>query len=81
MFFFQKDLQRQTNISDGSTTVHHKKQINGMASSLVFTPHQGFAIVNPNLIEKTETGSENIKYFSNTGGFSKISPSIIPKDI
>jgi hypothetical protein len=49
-----------------------------MASSVVFTPHQGFAIVNPNLIE---TGSENVKYFSNTGGFSKISPSIIPKDI
>jgi hypothetical protein len=68
-------------MSDGSTTVHDKKQISGMASSVVYTPREGFAIVNSNIIEKTETGNENLKYFSNTFGFLKISPSIIPKEI
>ncbi len=36
-------------------------------------------IVNPNAAEKDKTGIESQKYFSNSLGFTKISPSVIPK--
>jgi hypothetical protein len=36
-------------------------------------------IINPNAIEKDKTGIESQKYFSNVSGFTKISPSVIPK--
>jgi hypothetical protein len=36
-------------------------------------------IVNPNAAERDKTGIESQKYFSNSFGFTKISPSVIPK--
>ncbi|CAF0788507.1 unnamed protein product [Rotaria sordida] len=75
----QKTLQRQNNPYGGTTTVHNRKQISGTASSVAFTPLQGLEIVNPNAVEKDKTGIESQKYFSNTFGFTKISPSVIPK--
>ncbi|CAF3593161.1 unnamed protein product [Rotaria sp. Silwood1] len=75
----QKTLQRQNNPYGGTTTVHNRKQISGTASSVAFTPLQGLEIVNPNAAEKDKTGIESQKYFSNTFGFTKISPSVIPK--
>ncbi|CAF4016503.1 unnamed protein product [Adineta steineri] len=75
----QKTLQRQNNAYGGTTTVHNRKQISGTASSVAFTPLQGLEIVNPNAADKDKTGIESQKYFSNTFGFTKISPSVIPK--
>jgi hypothetical protein len=40
-----------------------------MTSSVVYTPRQGFTIVNPNIIEKIETENENLKDFSKTFRF------------
>jgi U4/U6 small nuclear ribonucleoprotein PRP31 len=40
---------------------------------------QGLEIVNPNAAEKDKTGIDSEKYFSNSFGFTKISPSVIPK--
>ncbi len=48
-------------MSNWSTVVHYKKEISGIPSSVVYTPRQGFTIVNPNIIEKIETGNENLK--------------------
>ncbi|CAF1259743.1 unnamed protein product [Adineta ricciae] len=75
----QKTLQQQNNTYGGTTTVHNRKQISGTASSVAFTPLQGLEIVNPNAAEKDRTGIESQKYFSNSFGFTKISPSVIPK--
>lgn len=75
----QKDLQKQNNQIGGSTTVQHRKQISGTASSVAFTPSQGLEIVNPHAQDKDKTGIESQKYFSTSFGFTKISPSVIPK--
>ncbi|CAF1196619.1 unnamed protein product [Didymodactylos carnosus] len=72
-----KTLQRQNNTFGGMTTV--KKHVSGTASSVAFTPLQGLEIVNPNAADKDKTGIESQKYFSNAFGFTKISPSVIPK--
>lgn len=65
----QKNLQKQQ-VFGGATTV--RKQVAGTASSVAFTPLQGLEIVNPQAAE-AKVNEANAKYFSNTGGFVKVS--------
>ena len=43
----------------------------GLASSLVFTPHQGMELVNPQAAQE-RVKKANEKYFNDSGTFSKI---------
>jgi len=66
-----KTIQKQNNQWGGTTTV--KKTIAGTASSVAFTTLQGLEIVNPNAREKDALGTDSQKYFSASGGFSRVS--------
>merc|ERR1712130_884243 len=54
----------------GRTTVG-RDNVNGMASSVAFTPLKGLEIINPNAAEKRE---ESNKYFSDDSGFTSVKP-------
>lgn len=71
----QKTIQKQ-NQWGGTSTV--RRNIAGTASSVAFSTLQGLEIVNPNAAEKETKGTETAKYFSSSGGFTKVS-SVIPK--
>jgi len=54
----------------GRSTVG-RDNVNGMASSVAFTPLKGLEIINPNAAEKRE---ESNKYFSDDSGFTSVKP-------
>jgi len=54
----------------GRTTVG-RDNVNGMASSVAFTPLKGLEIINPNAAEKRE---ESNKYFADDSGFTSVKP-------
>ncbi|CAF2895980.1 unnamed protein product [Rotaria sp. Silwood2] len=76
----QRTLRRQNTTNGGTTTAHYRKQIGGTASSVIFNSYQGLEIVNPNAAENDKTGIDSQKYFSKSHGFTKTSPSVIPKN-
>jgi len=59
--------------SGGRTTTGGRDNVNGMASSVAFTPLKGLEIINPNACEKREQSN---KYFSDESGFTSIKPKI-----
>ena len=54
-------------------TANFRDNVNGMASSVAFTPLKGLEIINPNACEKREQSN---KYFSDESGFTSIKPKI-----
>jgi U4/U6 small nuclear ribonucleoprotein PRP31 len=62
----QKNLQKQQQVFGGSTTV--RRQVSGTASSVAFTPLQGFEIKTA----EDRVKEANAKYFSSTSGFMSV---------
>jgi len=65
----QQKLSRQNQTWGGSTTV--KKQVEGTASSVAFTPLKNLEIFNPHAAE-TKVQQATQRYFSLTGSFLKV---------
>ncbi|GFS15856.1 U4/U6 small nuclear ribonucleoprotein Prp31 [Elysia marginata] len=65
----QQKLSKQNQTWGGSTTV--KKQVEGTASSVAFTPLKNLEIFNPHAAE-TKVQQSTQRYFSTTGSFLKV---------
>ncbi|XP_005110707.1 U4/U6 small nuclear ribonucleoprotein Prp31 [Aplysia californica] len=71
----QQKLNKQNQTWGGSTTV--KKQVDGTASSVAFTPLKNLEIFNPHAAE-TKAQQSTQRYFSSTGTFLKVSRTPMP---